>query len=547
MAVLLLASGVSINIACDRGNNERYAQDIEKIAAAPPRWVSRDALGKRLWGIERKFYEERDWAPAWVDGRRPSPRLDELLQVLRDSELHGLSPASYDYDDLATARAKADEKWLSAAFEDAQIPDMDLRLTYAFLSHAVDLIGWRHTPKDIDANWIASPKKVDLAKQLREAVDANTARTTLESLAPQHSQYKGLQAALEKARKEGGSSGDRIEKIRMNLERWRWAPHDLGERHILINVPSYQMQVIEHDKPVLAMRVIVGAADTPTPLFSDSMTYVVFSPYWNIPEKILREETIPRIAEDPDYLSRNNIEVVGTSGDVVDPKDVDWGDTSQTDPLHFRQMPGPDNALGLVKFIFPNHFNVYLHDTPGDALFKCALQQGKAHAQSWLHSCGEAGGACRVRAAGQTTVDCGANPGGDDEQGRASRHAQGTDSGAHRLLDRVGRYRRLREIRRRSVRNGSQADDTRPFERKGNRASLAVALAEAEPSRIIRSATPASGRPVWRDAQERSPRTSQPRSRRLRQVPASPGRSATDHRAAIVRSDSARWPRAVRG
>jgi L,D-transpeptidase YcbB len=160
-----------------------------------------------------------------------------------------------------------------------------------------------------------------------------------------------------------------VERIEMNLERWRWVPQDLGARHVLVNVPRYEMQVIEGEKPVLAMRVIVGAPETPTPLFSDRMTYVVFSPYWNIPESILREETLPRLAEDPDYLLRNNMEVVGTSGEVVDAASVDWSDEEAIKGLRFRQAPGPENALGLVKFIFPNNFSVYLHDTPGDALF----------------------------------------------------------------------------------------------------------------------------------------------------------------------------------
>jgi murein L,D-transpeptidase YcbB/YkuD len=101
------------------------------------------------------------------------------------------------------------------------------------------------------------------------------------------------------------------------------------------------------------------------------MTYVVFSPYWNIPPNILREETLPRVARDPDFLRRNNIEVVGTGGegDEVDLQSIDWSDDSVTRHLRFRQRPGGDNALGLVKFIFPNHFDVYLHDTPADRLF----------------------------------------------------------------------------------------------------------------------------------------------------------------------------------
>src|SRR5581483_3645953 len=153
-------------------------------------------------------------------------------------------------------------------------------------------------------------------------------------------------------------------------ERWRWAPRDLGDRYILINVPAYQLQVMEGDKPTLAMRVVVGKPDWPTPLFSDEMTYVVFSPAWNIPEKIIREEMLQKVANDPDALRRQNIEVVGTSGEgAIDPASIDWSDPSAVEGLHFRQAPGPENALGLVKFIFPNHFNVYLHDTPSRSLF----------------------------------------------------------------------------------------------------------------------------------------------------------------------------------
>jgi len=126
---------------------------------------------------------------------------------------------------------------------------------------------------------------------------------------------------------------------------------------------------MEGDTPALAMRVIVGEPETPTPLFSDEMTTVVFSPYWNIPESIAEGETLPSAARDPDFLLRNNIEVVSTSGGSVDPFSIDWSGDLASQGLRFRQRPGSNNALGLVKFMFPNRFNVYLHDTPGDRLF----------------------------------------------------------------------------------------------------------------------------------------------------------------------------------
>jgi murein L,D-transpeptidase YcbB/YkuD len=370
MRGITVALALTATIACGQKDGQQFAAALKEAASSAPRWIRRDALGRRLWAIEQKFYAERQYVPAWIDGDDPTPQLDALVDALREAGLHGLEPEAYGYDSLAAARAKADDDaWIGASFEPDAIPETDLRLTYAFLAHAADLLGWRSSPRAVARNWLPSPKKADLLQHLREALAGNKVRETFEAMAPSHPQYKGLQAALAQARKGDRQDLD-VDKIRMNLERWRWAPRELGERHILINVPNYAMQVIEGDKPALAMRVIVGAPDTPTPLFSDQMTYIVFSPYWNIPESILREETLPRLVEDPDYLERNNIEVVGTSGEVLDVSGVDWADVDNTEGVRFRQAPGSENALGLVKFIFPNHFNVYLHDTPTDSLFK---------------------------------------------------------------------------------------------------------------------------------------------------------------------------------
>ena len=161
----------------------------------------------------------------------------------------------------------------------------------------------------------------------------------------------------------------RVAQVSMNLERWRWMPDDLGARHFIVNIPHYHLIAREDGKPVLDIRVVVGKRGNETPTFSDEMTHVVFSPYWNVPESIALEETAPAIARDPGYLSRNNMEVVNASGRVVPESAIPWEDTAALSGLSFRQRPGADNALGLVKFMFPNRHNVYLHDTPADALF----------------------------------------------------------------------------------------------------------------------------------------------------------------------------------
>jgi murein L,D-transpeptidase YcbB/YkuD len=367
-AVLIIVAAVSVLQGCNRTiDNSVYVTALQGIVNRPPSWVDRSPLGRRLWTVEQTFYRGRQFMPAWVNGDQPTPQMTDLIQQLKYSERHGLEPASYGLREFEQQRMQATEQNGAVHFRIEVVPEMDAKMTYAYLRYAADLLGWTHSAHDVYENWLVPPKKEDLAARLNRAISTARVRDTLEELAPTHPQYKGLQAALaaEKDHPDG-----HVEQLKMNLERWRWAPRDLGDRYILVNVPAYQMQVMEHDRPVLAMRVIVGSKENPTPLFSDDMTYIVFSPYWNIPESIIRKETIPHMVKDPDYLERNHIEVVGTNGkDVMDPKAVDWSNDAEVERLHFRQEPGPENALGLVKFIFPNHFNVYLHDTPQDKLF----------------------------------------------------------------------------------------------------------------------------------------------------------------------------------
>jgi murein L,D-transpeptidase YcbB/YkuD len=167
----------------------------------------------------------------------------------------------------------------------------------------------------------------------------------------------------------------RIRQIQLNLERWRWLPDRMPERHFVVNVPDFRLEAIENGKAVMDMRVVVGAPDNKTPIFADEMTHVVFSPYWNVPPGIAQEETIPNVIRDPSFLARNNMEVVGASGQPIDPSSVDW---SNTKGLRIRQKPGSGNALGGVKFIFPNSFDVYLHDTNATKLFD-RIERGLSH------------------------------------------------------------------------------------------------------------------------------------------------------------------------
>ena len=218
----------------------------------------------------------------------------------------------------------------------------------------------------------------------------------------------------------------RIRTIELNLERWRWLPDRMPDRHFIVNVPDFRLEAIEQGKAVMDMRVVVGAPDNKTPIFADEMTHVVFSPYWNVPPGIAQDETIPKAANDPGFLARNNMEVVSPSGEVVDPNSVDW---SNAKGLRIRQRPGSGNALGGVKFMFPNNFDVYLHDTNATKLF----DQHRARPQPRLRARRRAAQARAVRAARPAGVDGRGHRRGDEIGTGKTCEAEDADPRLHPL------------------------------------------------------------------------------------------------------------------
>lgn len=169
------------------------------------------------------------------------------------------------------------------------------------------------------------------------------------------------------------SADERVAQIIVNMERWRWLPADLGKRHVFVNQAAFEMFFIRASKTVDRRRIIVGKPFHKSPMFSDLISYAEFNPTWTVTPNIARNEFLPKLRKDPGYLARNNYLLYrgwGANAPVVDPYSVDWAEVS---PSKFSykivQQPGPKNALGKVKFIFPNKFSVYLHDTPSRQLF----------------------------------------------------------------------------------------------------------------------------------------------------------------------------------
>ncbi len=160
----------------------------------------------------------------------------------------------------------------------------------------------------------------------------------------------------------------RIQQILVSLERRRWMPRTLGSDYILVNIPDFRLMAYRDGKSQLEMPVIVGKPMSQTPIFTDILEYMVFNPYWNVPISIVQDDILPKLQEDPSYLAERNFEVVDVDEQAMEIAHL-TSENIQAGTIRIRQKPGPQNALGLVKFMFPNDHAIYLHDTPADHLF----------------------------------------------------------------------------------------------------------------------------------------------------------------------------------
>ena len=295
----------------------------------------------------------------------PAPLLEKALEDRRVAKsLQDLVPAHPQYTGLRDAFAKyreiAQKGGWTALPADLKIKPDQAHPAVPALAKRLAITG--------DYTGAINEQDQTYTTELQEAVKRAQRRHGLE---PDGTVGRAVVAQLNVPAEE------RVRQIALNLERWRWLPRDLGDRHILVNIPEYRLEVWEGSKVPLTMRVVVGKKDTPTPIFADDMTYVVFSPYWNVPPDIVKNETVPSALRDPAFLERTNMEVLDKSGKPVDPSSIDMDSVGE---YRFRPRPGSSNSLGLVKFMFPNSYNVYLHDTPADSLFARATR-------SFSHGC----------------------------------------------------------------------------------------------------------------------------------------------------------------
>lgn len=295
---------------------------------------------------------------------------------------------------------------LEQALANARLPDLvrratpampqyrELRNALAHYRHLANHPAWQHPLPPVlsrklqpGTTWAG----LSMLQQRLQALGDLPTNTDPSAITPtQYGPY--LQAAVETFQSRHGLTPDgilgaetlaalnvtptqRAEQIVLGMERLRWLPEPRGPRMVVVNLPEFVLRAYSldqgHPRQALRMKVIVGKAlKTSTPLFDEDMRFIEFSPYWNIPPSIARSETIPRLRRDPGYFQRQDLELVDRQGKVVPGFDATHLDAVLQGQMRIRQRPGPHNALGDIKFVFPNHNNIYLHHTPSTQLFE---------------------------------------------------------------------------------------------------------------------------------------------------------------------------------
>ncbi|MCO6385568.1 murein L,D-transpeptidase [Aliihoeflea sp. 40Bstr573] len=167
----------------------------------------------------------------------------------------------------------------------------------------------------------------------------------------------------------GESKAARIEKVKLAMEQLRWLPSDFGDRYVFLNAPSATASYVEDGHERLSMRTVVGTKATQTYFFQDEISYVEFHPYWGVPRSIIVNKYLPKLYSDPSYLDRSGFEVTDQQGRQISSSAIDWPRYGANIPFNVRQRPGPGNALGELKIMFPNKHAIYMHDTPDRHLF----------------------------------------------------------------------------------------------------------------------------------------------------------------------------------
>jgi len=342
-------------------------------APQPPSKLQELVSGSLSSFIDRKpeqtaagaFYQTRNYQPIWTGSPEALKRAEGAIAFLRNIKSEGLEPRDYPTPDL------------SGNLSEEQAAKAELQLTGSILRYARHASSGRVSYTRVSASILYPDHAADPAEVLNKVASAPDMNVVLQSFEPQQPGFVALKAALAKelatpeqatslqdreaSKKHRGKDADErsqkkngVESIVANMERWRWLPRDLGETHVVVNIPDYTLGVYKDDALVWHTKIVVGKpGNLATPLLSETMKFLTVNPTWNVPPSIIRNEYLPALERDPGALERIGLRV----------------SNNPDGSLRVYQPPGERNALGRIRFNFPNQFLVYQHDTPNKNLF----------------------------------------------------------------------------------------------------------------------------------------------------------------------------------
>lgn len=310
---------------------------VEKLRVLIEKDLARHVARKEDHAAVAAFYRDRGFAPLWSQQGVPTAAAKEAMAFLKRVEADGLDPADYPVPDFASAAADA-------------LAEDELKLTgsiLAFARHAqTGRVSFTRVSGAIFYDQVF-PNPADVLSKMT----SGSVSESLDSFNPQHPGYKALKAKLAEHRR---SRPDSIGILLANMERWRWLPRSLGAAHVVVNIPDYTLRIVNDGKPIWSTRIVVGKpGELATPLLSETLKYITVNPTWNVPPSIIRNEYLPALQSNPGALSRLGLKA----------------SRNPDGSLRLYQPPGNRNALGRIRFNFPNKFLVYQHDTPSKHLF----------------------------------------------------------------------------------------------------------------------------------------------------------------------------------
>jgi murein L,D-transpeptidase YcbB/YkuD len=287
------------------------------------------------------LYQSRNLLPLWLDKGVENARAKAVIARLKHADADGLNPRDYATPDFAGANFKLAADSLAEA---------ELKLTQAVLTYVRHVQAGRFPYIRVTENIELPQKLPEPAHVLAAVADAADAGKALDAFSPPQEPYRRLKAKLAELRGKPGAHAtghDRqIDTIIVNMERWRWYPRDLGNAHVLVNAPDFMLKVMHDGAQIWTTKVVIGEVSKQTPLLSETMKSITVNPTWRVPPSIVQNEYLSAQRRDPGVLARMGLRVSYKNGEVM-----------------ITQPPGPDNALGQIRFNFPNRLLVYQHDT----------------------------------------------------------------------------------------------------------------------------------------------------------------------------------------